>query len=144
MADLTLSTTVQYSKNGRSFVEATGGVTSTLDGDSFNSGTMTATQLAKKIPLGDIAIPGYAIVRNLSDSNLYLGYRTPGESSSSESSEPSSDSTSSQSVYSDLDFTNVMTIPAGQFVVISLDGLLDTPYVIADDDVILSYTIFDK
>jgi hypothetical protein len=120
--EITLVIQIQQTKNGKSFADSTGGLSITQTGNSVSSGVILALEAsAVSLPLGDIASPGLALVRNLDATNyIELGYDDTG-------------------------FEAVMKIPAGQAVLVSLDGIMAAPQVKANTaNALTSFSIFAK
>ena len=120
--EITLAIQIQQTKNGKSFTDSTGGLSITQTGNSVSSGVILALAAsAVSLPLGDIATPGLALVRNLDATNyVELGYDDTG-------------------------FEAVMKIPAGQAVLVSLDGIMAAPQVKANTaNALTSFSIFAK
>jgi hypothetical protein len=120
--EITLAIQIQQTKNGKSFTDSTGGLSITQTGNSVSSGVILALAAsAVSLPLGDIASPGLALVRNLDATNyIELGYDDTG-------------------------FVAVMKIPSGQAVLVSLDGIMAAPQVKANTaNALTSFSIFAK
>ena len=118
--EITLAIQIQQTKNGRSFQDATGALSITQTGNSYVTGVVLALAAsAVSLPIGDVAAPGLALVRNLDATNyIELGYDDTG-------------------------FVAVMKIPAGQAVLVSLDGIMAAPQVKANTaNALTSFSIF--
>lgn len=120
MSTITIATQINIETNGRMFSAQPKSLARTVADALFVSGVILATDTDVAIPRGQSASPKLGMFTNLdAENSVTLGTNTG-------------------------TFAAVMVIPAGATVIVSLDGILATPFIKAvTEDCFLSYTITD-